>query len=216
MDNNQIYGETTGCDSVHYALVTTDTKEKYEAGVPKYLAPAADVAFEYGETLTPRYYDNVAFFMDTDDGDTKISIVFSGVPNDEAAIVLGLPYDAETGMLVETTPKPPWVAVSCRTSIAGGNHMYYQYLKGKFTRSSKKATSKGANTTYNTCDLVYTTAKTVHKFLLPDGAVDGIRGITGATTDEKFTAADTWFEKVQMLPEPSSATQTTNTTDSEE
>lgn len=215
-EDNKIYGEIIGCDSVHYAMVTSDTNESYLADAPEFLAPVAEIAFDYAESLTPRYYDNVAYFMDVSDDDSKISIIFSGIPNEKAAKLLGLPYDSETGRVIETTPNAPWVAISCRTAIAGGSYMYYQYLKGKFTRNSKKANSKGgANVTYNTTDLVFTAAKTIHKFQLPDGRVDGVRGMTGATTDEKFTTADTWFNKVQIPNEPTAA-QTAQTAQTEE
>lgn len=204
-EDSKVYGEITGCDSVHYAMVISDTKEAYSAGTPEFLAPTAEITFDYAETLNPRHYDDVAYFMDVSDDDSKISIIFSGIPNEKAAKLLGLPYDSNTGTVIETTPNAPWVAVSCRTAIAGGNYMYYQYLKGKFTRGSKKATSKGASVTYNTTDLVFTAAKTIHKFQLPDGRVDGVRGKTGATTDTKFTSADTWFDKVQVPSEPTAA-----------
>lgn len=213
-EDSKVYGEITGCDSVHYAMVTSDTKEAYSAGTPEFLAPTAEMTFDYAEALNSRYYDDVAYFMDVSDDDSKISIIFSGIPNEKAAKLLGLPYDSKTGMVIETTPNAPWVAISCRTAIAGGNHMYYQYLKGKFTRGSKKANSKGSNVTYNTTDLTFTAAKTLHKFQLPDGTVDGIRGVTAATTDEKFTTADTWFDKVQTPGEPAATTQTTETGES--
>lgn len=204
-DNNKIYGEITGCSDVHVALVTEDSKETYNAETPEFFAPVAEITFDYAESITPRYYDNVEFFMDVDDGETKISVIFSGVPNEIAAKYLGLPYDAEKGVIVETTPHPPWAAVSGKMDIAGGNQMYYQYLKGKFSRGSKKGNTRGGSKTYNTTDLTFTAAKTVHKFQLPDGKIDGIRGVTGATTDEKFTGADAWFDKVQTPDEVAAA-----------
>lgn len=200
-DNEKVYGEVCGCDSVHFALVNEDSKEKYEAGTPRYLAPTAEITLDYAENLTPRHYDNVAFFMEVDDDNTKVNLVLSGVPNDEAAVVLGLPYDASTGTIIEATPKPPWVAVSGRMDIAGGHNMYFQYLKGKFTRSTKKANTKGSGTTYNTTDLIYTAAKTVHPWQLDENRVEGARGVTGATYDINFKSADTWFDKVQIPPE---------------
>lgn len=200
-DNEKVYGEVCGCDSVHFALVNKDSKEKYEAAKPQYLAPTAEITLDYAETLTPRHYDNVAYFMEVDDDDTKVSLILSGVPNADAAVLLGLPYDAENGILVETTPKPPWVALSGRMDIAGGNQLYFQYLKGKFTRSTKKANTKGSGTTYNTTDLVFTAAKTIHPWQLDENRVDGARGVTGATYDENFKSAENWFEAVQMPKE---------------
>lgn len=202
-DNEKVYGEVCGCDNVHFAMVSKDSKEEYKAETPEYLAPSAEITFDYAETLTPRHYDNVAFFMEVDDDDTKISIILSGVPNDKAARLLGLPYDQNSGILVETTPNPPWVALSGRMNIAGGNHMFFQYLKGKFTRSTKKANTKGSGTTYNTTDLVYTAAKTIHPWQLDENRVEGARGVTGATYDTNFKSADSWFEKVQTPIETS-------------
>ena len=200
-DNEKIYGEICGCDSVHCALVTADSTDKYEAEPPEYLAPTAEITLDYAENLSPRHYDNVAFYMEVDDDDTKISLVLSGVPNEKAAKLLGLPYDAEKGLIVETTPIPPWAALSGRMEVAGGNYLYFQYLKGKFTRSTKKANTRGKGVTYNTTDLVFTAAKTIHKWQLDADRVDGARGVTGATYDTKFTGADTWFKAVQTPKE---------------
>ncbi len=204
-DNEKVYGEVCGCDSVHFAMVSQDSKDSYAAETPEYLAPSAEITFDYAETLTPRHYDNVAFFMEVDDDDTKISIILSGVPNDKAARLLGLPYDEENGILIETTPNPPWVALSGRMDIAGGNHMFFQYLKGKFTRSTKKANTKGSGTTYNTTDLVYTAAKTIHPWQLANDRIDGARGVTGATYDANFKLADNWFKAVQKPKEVAAA-----------
>lgn len=212
MPKNDIYGELIGCDKMHYALVKEDSKDKYEAETPVFLAPTAEVAHETTTNVSKRHYDNVTRYITITEGDTNVKITVSGVPCTLAAILTGKPYDEKTGYFIDTgsAANTPWAALLGRMELGDGGHRYFSYAKGKFSIGSQVARTIEDNITVNTVDLTYTAAITEHKFQIKPDVVSGFKGIFADTTDEKFTTASSWFEKVITPPEVETAAAQTN------
>lgn len=206
-ETKELYGEIIGCDSMHSSAVIEDSKEKYDAGVPKYLAPTAEITHESNVTPNKRYYDNKLRFVDMVDGDGNVKIIVSGVPCSEAAELTGKHYNSETGELYDagTPKKAPWRTLSGRMELGGGEYRYFSYLKGKFSLGSEQARTREDNITVHTTELTFTPAVTIHEFQLDADTVGGAKAVKADTTDAKFTKKDTWFEKVQTPPEVATA-----------
>lgn len=201
--DKDIYGELIGCDETHYSKVTEDSLEKYEAATPKYLAPVADISHDTAVNTSKRFYDNQPRYVDISEGNTSVKIVISGVPCVLAAELTGKPYDTEKGLFYDTgdLSEAPYCALSGRMDLGGGEHRYFNYLKGKFTLGSQTARTKEDNITVNTIDLTYEPVVTTHKFKVNAEKTCGVKAVFADTTDENFTTADTWFSKVQTPPE---------------
>ena len=202
-----VYGEIIGCDSMHSSEVIEDSAEKYEAGVPEYLAPTAEVTHESNTTPLKRYYDGKLRYVDMVDGDGSVKIVVSGVPCSKAAELTGKHYNTETGEFYDagTPKKTPWRTLSGRMELGGGEYRYFSYLKGKFSIAGEKARTKEDGITVNTTELTFTPAITEHEFQLDADTVGGAKAVKADTTDAKFTTKDTWFDKVQTPPEVAAA-----------
>ncbi len=210
MNENEkdLYGEVVGCDEIHYSLLKSDTKEKYEADTPKYLAPVAEITMEDGSTPNKRFYDNVARYVDLVENDGNVSIIVSGIPCAIAAILTGKHYDAATGRLYDTgtVVETPWATLSGRMSLAGKHYRYFQFLKGKFAVGNTTAkTKEGGNITPNTTELIFVPVTTIHAFQLDEKTVAGTKSVKADTTDSAFTDAASWFSKVQTPPEVAAA-----------
>lgn len=203
MAENDIYGELIGCDEMHFALVTADTAESYTAGTPKFLAPAAEVAHETTSNTNKRYYDNKPRYVTVVEGDTNVRITISGVPCSLAAELTGKPYDETNGKFYDTgsAENTPWAALMGRMELGDGGHRYFSYLKGKFSIGAQTAHTREDNITVNTVDLTYAAAVTEHEFQVDAETVSGAKAVFADTTDENFTTASTWFDKVQTPPE---------------
>ena len=199
------YGELINCDNLHFAEVTKDDDAAYTADTPEYLAPLADLAIDTPSNTNARYYDGQKRFVTVIEGDTNVTVVVSGVPLAIASKLTGKEYDSSTGLFYDTgdVSSAPWFALSARTELGDGGYRYLQMLKGKFSISGEKAHTREDNITVNTTEITYSAVKTVHKFTLPSGKKDGLKGVKAESTDEKFTGGDTWFNKVQA---PSDAT----------
>jgi len=211
-ENKDIYGEIIGCDELHSSEVITDTKEKYEAKTPEYLAPVAEITQDNASTPLKRFYDNKVRYIDIVDGDGNVKIIVSGVPCKLAAVLVGKHYNEETGEMYDagTSKKVPWRTLSGRTELGGGEYRYFQYLKGKFSLGAENAKTKEGNITVNTTELTFTPATTIHEFQLDKDTVGGVKAVKADTTDEKFTKKDTWFDKVQTPPEVTATANASN------
>lgn len=196
---DRAYGEFVGVEEVHAGLVTEDSKDKYDAEAPEYLAPTAEITQAATVSTNPQYYDNVPGSNYVGESATVINITVSGVPAKTAAKYLGKHYDEATGRVLDDgQPKPPYATLSFRLNKGAADYRYYQYLKGTFTGGNEDAKSKGnGSVDVKTYTLTYTAINTIHKWDV-DGERMTLKRIFADTTDEKFTGADAWFSAVQV------------------
>jgi len=190
------YGEFVGVDNVHVAVIIEDSLDNYRTETPEYLAPVAEIAGEPEIETTPTYYDNVAGFNYVTEGTTPLTCTFSGVPARLAAKLLGKPYDAATGRVLDTgKPNPPYCALSFRYNKGPEDYRYYQYSKGNFSGGAEEAASQSNSVDVRTYQMTYTAVVTTHQWLI-DGIMQGLKRIFGETTDENFSP-NGWFMQTQ-------------------
>ena len=209
------YGELINIDNLHYAPVTVDSEDGYQAGTNKYLAPAAEMKKEAKANTSTRYYDGKAMFSNASEASTDITLTVSGVPSRLAAELTGKPYDATRGLMIDTgdISDAPNCALSARAELGDGGYRYYQFLKGKFSLGTETAKTKEDKVTTSTVDLTYTGVVTTHEFTMPDGTKKSIKGVQADTTDTAFAGADAWFSQVQTpetLGKPAALTMTSS------
>ena len=198
-----LYGEIIGCEEMHTSLVIEDSKERYQAETPEYLAPVAEITHESNPNPNKRFYDNKARYLDIEEGDGNVKIIISGVPYSKAAELTGKCYDESTGLFFDAgaPKKAPWRTLSGKMTIGGGEYKFFNYLKGKFALGSEQARTKENNITVNTTELTFIPVITEHKFQLDSDTISGVRAVKADTTDRNFTKKDTWFNEIQMPPE---------------
>lgn len=199
------YGEYINIDELHYALVN-DSKDAYTAGANNYLAPAGQISHDPSVKQNTRYYDGVAMFTTSVEGETKVVITVSGVPIKLAAILTGKFYDTTKGILIDTgeANNAPWAALSGRMELGDGGYRYFQYLKGKFSEGKEEAETKGDDIKPKTIELTYTAVATMYQYTV-NGEKKGVKALKADTTDVAFKGADNWFNAVQT-PDVAGAT----------
>lgn len=191
------YGEYVGIDELHYALVT-DSKDAYTAGANNYLAPAGQISHDSSVKQNTRYYDGVAMFTTSTEGETKVTVTVSGVPIMLGAILTGKFYDSTKGILVDTgeADNAPWSTLSGRMELGDGGYRYFQYLKGKYSIGKEEAETKGDDIKPKTVELTYTAVATMFQWVV-NGVKKCVKALKADTTDPAFQGADNWFSVVQ-------------------
>ncbi|APM39397.1 major tail protein [Clostridium kluyveri] len=190
------YGEFVGVKDLHYAIITADTEEAYSADAPKYLAPAAEITNEPDLSNTPTYYDNKPADTYITEGATTVTITVSGVPIEDAAILLGKHYDASTGRMYDSgEPDPPDVALGFIFNKGKTDARHYWYLKGKFSGGNEEGATKSNDVDIRTYQMTFTAVTTTYQWLI-DGVEKSLKRIIGETTDSAFNPAG-WFTQVQ-------------------
>lgn len=191
------YGEFVGVEELHAAIVTEDSESNYQAEVPEYFAPSAEISAEVSTNSKTTYYDNIPGFNYNTEGVTTITLTLSGVPAKLAAKYLGKHYDEATGRVIDDgVLNPPDAAISFRFNKGADDYRYYQYLKGNFTGGTEDAESKSDDVSEHTYEMTYTAIVTTHKWTI-DSKAKGVKRIYGDTDDQAFSAGDEWFKQVQ-------------------
>lgn len=192
------FGEFIGVSNVHIAAVTADTASAYTAGTPKYLAPAASVAQEPNVATKARYYDNKAYFTTTTEGETKVTVVLSGLDIKEKAELLGKHYDSTAKRLYDTgsMKEAPWLALGFETQVEGGT-VYYWFTKGKFAAPKEEAETMTNDITEKTLTLEYTAVVTEHKFTVGSNTV-GLKRIAADSRLDTTVTSTGWFTSVPV------------------
>jgi len=191
------YKPRVGLDSLYVAAVTTDELGNYVAGTPEYLAPAAEASQASTVNSETIYADDQAFDTFTTKGETAITLSVTNVPLELLARLTGQKFDDTSGIFYDHGGVPPSYALLFRSMKSNGSYRYYAFLKCKFDIPDEEAATKGESPDPKMLQLTVHAIKTVCKFFLPDGVIDGVQRMIG---DEDVTAFDStgWFDSVQI------------------
>jgi methionine-rich copper-binding protein CopC len=88
------------------------------------------------------------------------------------------------------------VAVGWRAEKSGKTYKYTWYLKIQFAAPEEGANTRADKLDPKTLKLTAKGLKTIHKFTLASGNVDGVKRVYGDTSNDNFSG-DTWFAAVQ-------------------
>lgn len=177
---------------------TTTYGTGYVAGSPVYLAPLASIASEPANSTKTRYYDNIAYYVDTTEAETKVTVVVSGLDVKQQAILLGKAYDESAKRLYDAgSPNAPYIALGFRAKVAGG-FRYYWFLKGKVAPFKEEASTQTDATEEKTVSLEYTAAVTAYAGFGIGGAPSACKRVVA---DDQYDATITtanWFDAVEV------------------
>ena len=156
--------EFRGIESVYYAKVLSDTKEKIEFDTPKYLAPVAELSKETEASSEAHYYDNKALISLTSEGADTVTLSLAGIPLDVLADITGRYFDEATGSMSENVGEAPYIALLYKTTGTDGYDRYVTRYKCKASIPSETYATKDDSTDANGQELEVTGINTVHEF----------------------------------------------------
>lgn len=193
--NSGEYKSRVGLDMLYIAEVTQDDANGYVADTPEFFAPAAEASQEPTTNSETQYADNQPYDVMISEGETKITLTVTNLPNEMLAKITGAVFDAASGRVFDDGGTPPYIALSFRSMKSNGSQKYYQYLKGTFESPKEDAASKTDTPDPKTVQLVYTAIKTVYKFDL-GSRTNSAKRVTGDEDTTNFDGS-TWFNQVQ-------------------
>ena len=201
------YVQSRGCDNLVYALVTTDTAEKYETGEVKDLAGVKSVATERAQSSETVFVDNIAGFSVNSAVETTRTFEITNLGNEELAEITGQYYEKESDMIVNNSDTvPPYIAVGYRVSDTDGSNKLVWAYKCKAQAPAENSSTRDNGTESQGQTLTITCLQTVHKFAKTSkGAVD----IALPETNAKYNTAD--FFKAVTTPDTLVAKTTSGT-----
>lgn len=191
-------GEAIGISDIYIAPITKDDATGYTAGTPVVLAPTATLARDTTTSTKARYYSNKPLYVDTAEGETKLTLVVPGLTVKTRAELLGKAYDAQKGIMLDSgEAAAPYFALGYKTTRPDGVEEFAWFAKGRFNIPKLESQTKTDAINEKTLSVEYTAITTIHAFTV-NGGTKGIKVIEGDTTDTKFTLKDTWFARVQV------------------
>lgn len=205
MSELMIVGEAVGVSELYIAKITKDKNEAagYTTATPELLAPMATIGRETTVNTKTRYYSNKALFVDSSEGETKISPVVPGLTVKKRNELLGKDYDATSGLgFDDGQAKAPYYALGYAIDRPDNVKEFHWFLKGKFSIPKDEGETKTDNVNEKTLGLEFVAVTTQHKFKFPTGEDRGCKAVSADTTDSNFAGAATWFASVQKPPEP--------------
>lgn len=199
MNENTVkyYGEAVDVSELVIAEVTGDDDLNYTAGTPYMLAPVATVAKETTTNTKTRYYSGQPLFVDTAEGETKVTVVVPGLTVSARAELAGKTYNTEKGLLYDDgQPGNKWWALGYRIKHAGDVDEYIWLAKGKFSIPREEGQTSETQINEKTLTVEYTAVNTKTKFKITESRNAGIKAVYGDTSDDKFTLGESWFNSV--------------------
>lgn len=195
---NTNFGEYVGVSDLYIAAVSADTAASYTAGSPEYLAPAASVAMEPSVATKVRYYDNKAYYTTTTEGETKVTLVVSGIDLQVYAKILGKHYDTSAKRLYDTgdAGDAPYFALGFKTDVEGGEKFFW-FLKGKFAPFKEEAATRTNDIDQKTTSLEFNAINTIHDKFNVDGAPCTLKRVAADSRLDNTVTAAAWFSAVQ-------------------
>lgn len=192
------FGEFIGVSDLHYALIGKDDLTAYQADTPVYLAPAASVANAPNVAVKNRFYDNKAYYTTSTEGETKVTVIISGIDLETKYKLLGKHYDstAKRGYDTGDSSEAPYVALGFRMDVEGGAR-YFWYLKGKFAPYAEDAETKTTDITEKTTTLEFTAIVTTYSKFQVNGKPVAMKKTEADTRLDPDVTSETWFAKVQ-------------------
>lgn len=200
------FGEFLGVKNLYCGKITTDSNSTWTVQSIKRLAPVASIAIEPSVSTKTRYYDNVAYYTTTTEGETKLTLVISGIDTETKASILGYNYNA-TG----TNSKKLWNNGGCdagyyclgfEADVEGGKKFYW-FHKGKFEPYKEEFETKTTDINEKTTTLTYTAITTTHQWNFGTTAAPDMRPLKMVEADNRIDSSvttATWFNNTPIVP----------------
>lgn len=189
--NSGEYKSRVGLDSLYVAVISEDSSTVYTAGTPETFAPAAEASQEPSTSFEVQYADDQPFDVMSGEGETKISLSVTNLPNEMLATITGKVFNAASGQLWHNGGTAPFCALGFRSKKSNGSYRYYWYLKGKFDVPKEEGTTLEDTPSPKTLTLTYTAIRTTYKWNL-GSVTDSVKRIVGDSDTTNFSATGWW------------------------
>lgn len=200
------YGEFIGVSNLYVAKITTDSESTWTPTTIKRLAPVASIAVEPNVSTKTRYYDNVAYYTTTTEGETKITCVIAGIDPETKAAILGYDYNASglnaKRMFNTGNCNAGYYSLGFEAEVEGGKKFYW-FLKGKFEPYKEEFETKTTDINEKTTTLVYTAITTTHKWNFGTTAAHDDKPVKYIEADNRIDSSvttATWFNQYPVVP----------------
>ena len=140
---------TIGLRDVHYAILSTDTKEGASYATPELLSGAIAANVNPNTSSATLFADDGPYDSATTLGEIELELNMADIPPKHAAALLGHTY--KNGVLIKkASDQPPYVAIGYRSLKSSGAYRYTWLYKGKFTDGEQANNTKGDSIEYQT------------------------------------------------------------------
>jgi phi13 family phage major tail protein len=191
-----------GCDSLHYAAMTT---EDTAAAAPVYAtAPTAapgvmSIKINPNGTLDTLFADDGPMESASTLGKIEVEIQKNQLTTANKADLLGHQVDANKALVYGDSDTPPWMAILFRTLKSNGNYRYVCLYKGKFAEPEDDSETKGDTLSFQSDTIKGQFVKLNFAYTVGTKSVrpwkyEADQDDTGVAT----TVFTTWFTKVPM------------------
>ena len=176
-----------GLDKLYYALLTKDDSTGVTYGTPKRIEGAIEIKTEPQTNSNTLYADNMAFAVETAQGEVKVSVNIEDLPLEVHAELLG--HTISNGVMISSgDDKAPDVALLFESKKRGGGIRYVKLLKGKFQEPAENPKTQTDSPEYVTPTLEGT---------FVNRQFDKIWKKTADSTNPAFTGAAKWYQSVE-------------------
>lgn len=196
MANWNEYLSKIGLDRLYVAPVAYDLPTGYSAGVPVYLAPAAEASLEPSKSIYVQYADDRIFDIITGEGGTLIKLIVPNIDPEMLAMITGRVFDAGQGRMYDNRGMGEYLALSFRSLKSNGHYRYYQFHKGKFVMPSESYVTRSETPEPQLIELNYLAIHTWFRFNIDDHT-DNLKRVFGDEDSTGFDATG-WFGAVQL------------------
>lgn len=182
-----------GLADLHVAILKKDATDGVEYETPIKLAPAVSASLTSNVDSAIDYGDDGPVETASSFGGVEVEIETTQLNVEQQALLLGQKY--ENGLLVNSsTAVPPYLALGFKSRKADGSFLFVWLYKGKFESVDRQLQTKGESVEFQHPTIRGT-------FVKRD--FDDNYQVSGDSSDENFTLADTWFESVVEATEES-------------
>ncbi len=175
-----------GLKDLHFALLTTDSKEELAYEEPEAIAGAINAIINPEISTQELYADDQLWESVSTLGKINVELETADLPLTVRADLLG--NELVDGVLIEAAADvPPYVALGFRSLKSDGKYRYIWLLKGVAQPIAEDFTTKKDSVEHKTPKVKFTFMARVH---------DGQWKHTADEEGEDFSGAAAWFDEV--------------------
>lgn len=176
-----------GLKKLHVAVLTAEETNTYSA--PKQLSPAVSANVTPNFTSASLRGDDRVVYVEEALGDIDVEIAVTDLTDEDYALIMGVTPNADGVIEDSIDDEAPYVAIGWEMPKPEGGVALRWYYKGKFSKGTDGATTKGENTEFQTPTI---SAKFMAR---EDGKWRARVDFASAATIDA-TVRNSWFTKV--------------------
>lgn len=189
--------EARGISDVVIAEILVDDANAFTTGEVEHLVGSSKLTKTTETSQETKFYDNLAQFVNTAEGDDTLSIDISLLDLETFAKITGKYYEKTKGALIETESKPKYFALGYKTQDTAGYSRYVWRYKTQFSIPSEEYNTKTGDAESNGQSLEVKCVYPTHQFTYMKGenkVTENVKAMI--VSDEFYDGAETFLYKV--------------------